>query len=157
MTEMQIGDQTIRYDREATVAAYGNLEHGFAEECGCLFCKNFVIQRNLVYPPSFRVLLEQLGIDPNKEGEVFEYGPVKDGFHLYGGWFYFVGEMVRWGERNSNPPESHQFEFFFTSVGPNAAAFGGGPRLTIEFTTHVKWVLPDGLQYGTASEDERPM
>lgn len=71
----------------------GSLEHGFAEECGCIFCKNFAAQRNLVYPASFRTLLEQLGIDPNKEGEAFEYGPVKDGCHLYGGWFHFVGQL----------------------------------------------------------------
>jgi len=41
MTEMQIGDQTIRYDRDATVAVYESPEHGDAEECGCIFCKNF--------------------------------------------------------------------------------------------------------------------
>ena len=38
MTEMQIGDQTIRYDRDATAAVYGTKEHGFAEGCGCIFC-----------------------------------------------------------------------------------------------------------------------
>jgi hypothetical protein len=101
------------------------------------------LSENLVYPASFRELLEQLGIDPNKEGEVFEYGPVEDGWHLYGGWFYFVGEMVTWGERNSNAPDSDHFEFWFTSIGPNAPAFRDGPRLTLEFTTHVKWVLPE--------------
>jgi hypothetical protein len=148
MTEMQICDQTVRYDRDATAAVYGTLEHGGAEECGCVFCKNFTVQRDLVYPASFKALLERLGIDPHKEGEVFEYGPVEDGCHLYGGWFYFVGEMVRWGERNSNAPDSHQFEFFFTSIGPNAPAFRGGPRLTIEFTTHVKWVLPNNPDSG---------
>jgi hypothetical protein len=43
MTEMRIGDQAIRYDRDATAAAYWTLEHGFAEKCGCLFCKNFTL------------------------------------------------------------------------------------------------------------------
>ena len=147
MTEMQVGDQTVRYDREATAAAYGTLDHGGAETCNCTFCKNFVMQRNLIYPASFRTLLEQLGIDPNKEGEVFEYGPAQDGCHIYGGWFYFVGEMVTWGERNSSAPGAHQFEFFFNSVGPDAPAFRGRPRLTVEFTTHVKWVLPDPPEY----------
>jgi hypothetical protein len=75
--EMRVGDQTIRYDRDRTAAAYRTLEHGFAEKCGCLFCKNFAAQRNLVYLVSFRALLDQLGIDPNKEGEAFEYGPVE--------------------------------------------------------------------------------
>jgi hypothetical protein len=64
-TDMRVGDQTIRYDRDRTAAAYRSLERGFAEKCGCLFCKNFAAQRNLVYPDSFRALLEQLGIDPN--------------------------------------------------------------------------------------------
>jgi hypothetical protein len=86
MTEMQVGDQTIRYDRDRTAVAYRTLEHGFAEKCGCMFCKNFATQRNLVYPDSFRALLEQLGIDPNKEAEAFEYGPVEDGCRLCGGW-----------------------------------------------------------------------
>jgi hypothetical protein len=56
MTEVQIGDQTVRYDRDATTAAYQTLERGGTEECACIFCKNFAIQRNLVYPPSFTAL-----------------------------------------------------------------------------------------------------
>jgi hypothetical protein len=143
MTELQFGDQTVRYDREATAAIYATLKHGGAEECGCVFCRNFAAQRSLIYPASFRALLEQLGIDPDKEQEAFEYGPVEDGCHLYGGWFYFVGEMVVADERNSSVPDAHQFEFFFTSVGPDAPEFRGRPRLTLEFTTHLKWVLPE--------------
>jgi hypothetical protein len=148
MTEMRIGDQTIRCDRDATAAVYASLEHGFAEECGCILCKNFAAQRNLVYPASFRALLEQLGIDPNKEGEAFEYGPLQDGWHLYGGWFYFVGEMVTAGERNSNPPDSDHFEFFFTTLHPtshpSSQAFRGGPMLAIEFTTPSRDQTPIG-------------
>ena len=148
MTEMRIGDQTIRSDRDATAAVYRNLEHGFAEKCGCIFCENFAAQRNLVYPASFRTLLEQLGIDPNKEGEAFEYGPVEDGCHLYGGWFYFVGEMVTAGERNCNAPDSRYFEYFFTTAHPSDRACRDGPMLAVEFTTHVKWVLPESADSG---------
>ena len=155
MTEMRIGDQTIRYDRDATAAIYGTVEQGDAEQCGCIFCKNFAVQRNVAYPPSFRALLEQLGIDPNKEGAAFEYGPVGDGCHLYGGWFYLVGEMVTAGERNLSAPDCHDdaqhFEFFFTRSHPNAEAFRGGPMLAIEFTAHVKWVLPESPEYRTTS------
>src|SRR6266700_2272343 len=127
MTEMRIGDQTIRYDRDATAAIYGIIEYGFAEKCGCVFCRNFAVQRNLIYPASFIALLEQLGIDPNKEGEAFQCMPVEDGCHLYGAWFYLVGEMVTAGERNYNASDSHDdahhFEFFFTRSHPNAEAF----------------------------------
>jgi len=47
MTEMRVGDQTIRYDRDATASVYRTLERGSTEECGCIFCQNF-------YPDSFR-------------------------------------------------------------------------------------------------------
>ena len=40
MTEMRIGDQTLRCDPDTIAAIYEGLEHGFAEECGCVFCKN---------------------------------------------------------------------------------------------------------------------
>jgi hypothetical protein len=155
LTEIRIGDQTIRYDHDATVAAYGGLAYGFAEECGCIFCKNFAAQRKLVYPASFRELLDQLGIDPEKECEVYEYGPVEEGSHLYGGWFYFVGEMVTWGERNSTATDSDHFEFWFTSIGHKVPAFRDGPRLTLEFKTRMKLVLPDSPQYRTASGHTR--
>jgi hypothetical protein len=151
MTEMRIGDQTIRCDHDATAAMYGSLENGYAEQCGCLFCKNFAAQRNLAYPASFRAVLDRLGIDPSKEGEAFEYGPVAGGCHLYGGWFYFVGEMVTAGEYNCDAPDSHHFDYFFSKSHPNAEAFRGGPVLAIEFTTHVKWVLPEPPQYKTTS------
>jgi hypothetical protein len=151
MTEMTIGDQTVRYDRDATAAVYGTIEHGDAEKCGCIFCKNFAVQRDIAYPASFRALLEQLGIDPKKEGEAFEYGPVAEGCHLYGGWFYFVGEMVTAGERTSNATKSREFAFWFTATFPGAAAFGSGPLLAIEFATHVKWLLPDDPDSGRRS------
>jgi hypothetical protein len=153
MTETQVGDQTIRYDREATAAIYGSLERGFAEECGCVFCRNFAAQRSLVYPASFRALLEQLGIEPSKEAECFELGPVDGGFHLYGGWFYFVGEMVTWGERNSKADDT--FEFWFTSIGTAGPAFRGKPRLTLEFSARVKWVLPESPETGRRAPSQR--
>jgi hypothetical protein len=156
MTEARAGDQVVHYDREATAAIYAGLKHGNAEECGCVFCRNFAAQRDLVYPASFRELLAEIGIDADKEFEAFQYGPVGDGIHRYGGWFYFVGEMVTWGERNVNPPDAvHYFDFFFTSGGPPAPAFRGLPHLAIEFTADLKWVVPEPPEYRTASKDTR--
>jgi hypothetical protein len=84
MTEMQIGDQTIGYDRDRTAAIYGSLR-GFAENCGCIFCRNFAAQRNVVYPAPFKTLLEQLGIDANKEGEIFDHRLRTVSFCMEGG------------------------------------------------------------------------
>jgi hypothetical protein len=153
MAELQVGDQTIRWDREATIAAYESVVQGGAEECGCMFCRNFAAQRGLVYPASFLQVLERLGIDPTKEGEVFEYGPVGDGVHLYGGWFYLAGEMVNAGERNCVAPEVDGFDYFFGRSAPAPpAAFRSGPWLALEFTLRVKWVIPEPPEYSTSKK-----
>jgi hypothetical protein len=56
--------------------------------------------------------------------------------------------MVTAGERNCNAPDSHYFESFFTAAHPRNRTFRGGPMLAIEFTTHVKWVLPESADSG---------
>jgi len=148
-TELQIGDQLIQYDREATAAIYDTLTTGGAEKCGCIACKNFAAQRDDIYPASFRSLLHQLGIDPAKDGWVYDYGPLPDGRYLYGGWFYLIGELITPGERNVG---SHQgpdnFEFFFTLSPPGHEAFRGKDTLAIDFTAQVKWILPETPEYG---------
>ncbi len=48
----------------------------------------------MALPSVFQALLERLGLDPGREGEVFECGPAENGCHLYGEWFYFVREIV---------------------------------------------------------------
>ena len=88
MEELRLGDQFVRYDRQATVTAYDGMPFGDAERCGCSYCRNFAAQRNLVYPQPFRTLLDKLGIDHCKEGEAYEIGPSEDGTRLYGGWFF---------------------------------------------------------------------
>src|SRR5437773_8513090 len=97
MEQIQSGDQTIHYDREQTRRAYLEVKSGDAERCGCSSCRNFAAQRSTAYPENFRRLLEQLGIDPKKEGEVYECGP-EGSLRVYGGWFYFVGELIEPGE-----------------------------------------------------------
>ena len=59
--------------------------------------------------------------------------------------------MIAAGQYNFGAPDSHHFDYFFTKSHPKAEAFRGGPVLAIEFTTHVKWVLPENPQWRTAS------
>ena len=141
MSEMQVGDQVIRYDREATAAIYAGLRNGWAEDCGCVGCRNFVAQRNVIYPASFRELLDQLGIDRSKESVAVADGPLANGLHHYGGWFCFIGEMVTAGEGLSTASDSPYFKYFFTRGWPCSKEFREGPRLAIEFEVHLKWVL----------------
>ena len=143
MTEMQVGDQTVRYDREATSAIYASLRNGWAEDCGCVGCRNLAAQRDVIYPASFRELLHQLGIDPNREAEAFLNGPLENGLYYYGGWFFFVGEMVTAGELLSHASDSPYFTYFFTRAGHCPREFRDGPKLAIEFEAHIKWILDE--------------
>ncbi len=143
MTELTSGDQTIRYDPEATASIYSRLRNGWAEDCGCVGCRNLLAQRDEVYPAAFKELLRRLGIDPNKESEAVADGPLENGLHSYCGWFFFVGEMVTAGEHISVVSESPYFGYFFSRVGPCPPAFRDGPRLAIGFEAHFSWVLKD--------------
>lgn len=161
MTEMQVGDQTVRYDREATAAIYARLENGWAEACGCVGCRNLLAQRDLVYPDSFRELLNQLGIDPNKEAEAVAGGPLKDGLHHYGGWFFLVGEMVEAGERMSQANDSPYFAYHFSRVGPCPLEFRDGPKICLEFEARIKWILNESwdsdLRPATSASPKKPV
>jgi hypothetical protein len=147
MTEVTVGFQTIRYDREATAAAYRGVELGGADNCpvgdSCRDCKNFAAQRSSLYPAAFRALLEQLGVDPTKEEEVFTYGPERSGLIQYGGWFYFVGELVEGKPPNGWQVGPENFYFHFSTSHPSAADFPGRPVLAVFFDVRLRWVLAE--------------
>ncbi|HXA52060.1 MAG TPA: hypothetical protein VNV86_17205, partial [Candidatus Acidoferrum sp.] len=97
MMEMRIDDQTFRYDPEATAAIYARLRTGWAEDCGCVGCRNLLAQRDQVYPSAFRELLQRLGIDPNKEAEAVADGPLDNGATPLWRLVLFVGEIITAG------------------------------------------------------------
>jgi len=146
LTEFQIGDQAILYDREATVAIYEKIDRSWAEACGCPSCKNFLSQRDRVYPPSFLKLLDQLGIDPKKESEIFEHIILADyrrnKLHAYDGWLNFVGEYVSGGAVFCSP-DAEQFEFSFVTRLPGLGGFRDRPSIAIEFETPLRWRIPE--------------
>jgi hypothetical protein len=137
MEQLRLGDQLIRYDREATAAAYQLVSSGCTDQCQCNACRNFALQRDAVYPPEFRAILDQLGIDPKKENDVHETGIVVDGICPYGGWLLFVGEIIEAGESVAQLAKDFQC-FFRPARGP---AFFGDRVLAIEFITKVRWLL----------------
>jgi hypothetical protein len=156
MTEMTIDDQTFRYDSEATVAIYARLRTGWAEDCGCVGCRNLIAQRDEVYPSVFRGLLQRLGIDANKEAEAVADGPLGTGLHHYGGWFFFVGEMVTAGESISVVSESPYFGYFIARGGPCPNEFREGPRLAIGFEAEFKWILNESWDSDLRSATTKP-
>jgi hypothetical protein len=153
LTELQIGDQSVRYDREATAAVYSAITSGGAEKCGCVACRNFAAQRDEIYPASFKTLLDQLGINPAKDGWVYDYGPLPNGRYRYGGWFYLIGELITAGDRNVGSLEGpDSFEFFFNRSGPRHPAFRGRDAIAIDFTAQVNWILPETPDDPSAKE-----
>ncbi len=161
MTEMRIADQTFRYDPEATAAIYAGLRTGWAENCGCVGCRNLLAQRDKVYPPAFGELLRRLGVDPNKEAEAVANGPINNGLHHYGGWFFFVGEMVTPGDTISVASESPYFGYFITRGGPCPREFRETPTLAVGFEADFKWILDESwdsdLRPAASKPPERPV
>ncbi len=142
MEQIQLGDQVIRFDRERTRQAYSTVKRGDAERCGCSYCQNFAAQRNTAYPEVFRFLLDQLGIDPEKEGEVYESGP-EGSLRIYGGWLYFAGELVHSGERMTDIGSGFQYWFAEAKNLPKPEADFGPSVLAVEFLTRLPWVIPE--------------
>jgi hypothetical protein len=138
MTELRIGDQLIRFDRETTISAYSQIQQGGADRCDCSGCRNFALQRNSIYSIDFRDLLNTLGIDWTKEGEAVHYGPKGD-LHFYGGWLYFVGEVVEAGERLVSLQDG--FQYFIGTSFPRPHDVFGRPVAAVEFMVMLPWVL----------------
>lgn len=64
-----IGNNLVECDAEATRAAYAKVVGGI-DSCRCEYCVNYRLAREQIYPPEFRDLLEELGIDYRKEVEL---------------------------------------------------------------------------------------
>lgn len=142
MEQLQVGDQIIRFDRDRTREAYSSMTRGDADRCGCSYCQNFAAQRGTAYPEVFRSLLDQLGIDPEKEGEVYESGP-EGSLRVYGGWLYFAGEFVRSGERMTDAGSGFQYWFADAKTLPKPDADFGSNVLAVKFLTRLPWLISD--------------
>jgi hypothetical protein len=114
---------------------------GDANRCGCVHCRNFAAQRDTVYPPKFRALLTLIGIDPNKEGEVFDMvGRFDSRLRPTGGWFYFVGQLIEAGEKSI---QAGDFQYWFHSSFPRPQVCFGESVAAIEFSAEVPWVFEE--------------
>jgi hypothetical protein len=142
MEQIQAGDQLIRYDSVHTRQAYSAMKCGDAERCGCSYCLNFAAQRTTAYPKNFLLLLDQLGVDPEKEGEVYECGP-EGTLRTYGGWFYFVGELIQAGERMTDAASGFQYYFADAKHLPNPEVDFGKSVVAVEFLTKIPWVISE--------------
>ena len=140
----------FQVDKRETEATYEYNVTSGAESCGCDNCMNFASQRSNIYPTEIKELLNNLGIDWNKEIEVSHYARTENGQHHYGGWFHFKGNFE--GKNCEVPLPSGGFTFDLTPIADNFSigfrwdnsltAFSGTDKLVqIEFECKIPWVL----------------
>ena len=150
MAELRIGDQLIRYDREATVAAYLEVKEGLTARCGCAECRNFATQRDTLFSQGFLAFLADLGIDYLKEAEACPEGVIQDGSLPYGGWFNLAGELVEAGEGLADVAG---VQCFFRR---NASAVFGSNVIALEFfMIRVPWILDEPPSFAAKSPQVR--
>jgi hypothetical protein len=145
----------FRVDPERTRAAYGSSTTRGAHTCSCAYCRNLVAQRSLEYPEELCSFLKLVGVDPFKEAEVWEAGPLRDGYNYNSGWWHFVGEIESEGEtpvRLGTQPggRSRMWEIVF-SAGPGQLkleSLPAAPLVTAEFSTELPWVLDEPYPAG---------
>jgi hypothetical protein len=137
-----LGEWLFMCDRKATADAYTRAQAGGADTCACDCCRNFVAVRDSVFPGAFLTLLDSLGIDPHKDGEVYHNGRLAPGRHDYGGWFHFVGSLDRTGDFPVVDLGDGFTVWLRRKCAPELEALKGHPLVELEFhTPNVPWGL----------------
>lgn len=141
MDEIEFPGWQIKYDRPATVAAYDRISIGGPDACGCAACRNWAAIRREVIPNNFQSLLDQLGIPPDREIEVYHNGRLTSGLHSYGAWYHFVGH-VSVGERELAPHvRLAPFAWYFHSHPALLdEAFARLPVAQLEVEAEIPWL-----------------
>ncbi len=151
---IEVAHSRIECDPQATRQAYAQRATGSPEECGCLHCRNFAAARRQTYPEQALNLFTKLGINANREAEIYHNGQLPSGLHYYGGWFHFVGEFLPGiADQQDNHEDNHEFEFVSLSehfqiavtsrVHLIPSSFEGLPLVQLEFLAEVPWVISE--------------
>ena len=140
----QFGEWQYRCDRIATIDAYQRAAESGSGSCSCAGCRNFVAARPQVFPAPFLALLDSMGIDPIKDGEVYHIARRSPGRHIYGGWYHFVGTLEVGGDFAA-VNFGHGFTAYLClASAPALNTLLGQPLVQLEFQTDdVPWVLPE--------------
>lgn len=131
-------------DRDATISAYRRAERGGVDTCDCANCRNFRVARANVFPESFLRLLDQLGIDPLKDGEVYHNARLSSGRHDYGGWYHFIGTLEKTGDFPVVQLAEGFTAWMCHAFAPRLASLKNEPTVQLEFhAQQVPWLLDE--------------
>ncbi len=143
-------------DKALTIGNYSNIIAGGAESCLCSDCKNYIQNRENVFPEEVKTLFLNLGVDYNKEVEILSYQILPNGFHHIAGWFHFKGKIIN-GKDCKKDIENGSFQIELTHIDNNfSIGFCEQDSLTffknkdgliqIEFETYIPWVIDKNLE-----------
>jgi hypothetical protein len=152
MEKFNFGRWEIESDTEATRRAYAEILKGSPEECSCEPCVNFIAARTQIYSSEIVAMFGELRIPTDREAQIYHMCQLPSGFHLYGGWFHFVGRILSGADAAKQIRENvwqpdlessnGRFKFGFTSrVQQVRKAFEGLPLVQLEFSAEVPWLL----------------
>ena len=140
----QFGEWQYTCDRAATVDAYRRVTAGGSRTCECAGCRNFVAAGMGVFPPVFLEVLESLGIDPVKDGEVYHMARHSPGRHIYGGWYHFVGALQVSGDFAAVEFGDGFWSSLCLATAPRIETLKEYSVVQLEFETdRVPWVLTE--------------
>ena len=128
-----VGMWEFTNDRTATIDAYARIERGGSATCSCNGSRNFVAARDNVYPSEFIALLNTLGIDSRKDGEVYHNAQRSPDRHDYGGWFRFVGTLEKTGDFPVVSMGQGFSAWLRKKAAPALPGLDGLPLLEVEF------------------------
>ncbi len=146
---IQIGRWLVRADVDRTREAHSKLNQSGAAKCSCTGCQNFEAVRPQLLAGPLGGILDELGITPPWEVEVYEMGRSASGLHHYGGWFHFVG-TIESGIDKSPLTSDDDWESLSetlsvalnTDVALMREPFAGLPLVQLEFAAELPWVIP---------------
>jgi hypothetical protein len=145
-------------DFERTKEIYEKIETGSPEGCVCNECKNFIANREKIYPIEIKNLLNELGIDYKKESEIYHNCKLENGKHFYGGWYHFKGKIVEGKDCKINLPnggstfdtipinEDFQIGFMKGSASSFFDKEESKNLIQIEFFANSDWVIDKKLE-----------
>ena len=151
----------LEVDAAATAAAYSEIQSP-TTTCECRWCANFVAWRQHGYPQEILVLMPRLGLDPNRESDVYQQDLDRnEGTVLYRWFFFFRGRVVSgpqaWTLTEDDPDPVlavTKWELHMLYLAPRqygfAVGFGDSPsRIRVEGTN-----VPPSLRKGPTTQLE---
>jgi hypothetical protein len=148
MKIVKFGEWELSADAEATRKTYQNIDGGIADGCPCNECKNFVNQRESLFPKEIKILFAELGIDYRKECENMHYQKLSNGLHQHHFWFHFKGKINTAADETA-PTTLSKNSSLTINFGPiqQPSFFEDMENLVqLEFFAEIPWTIAKELE-----------